>query len=180
MTPTEAMPGTAKRRGRTVHSAKVRSSMGESLSETNPSFSRSMVDEVSGVAFEKGSFDGETVPGGIPLGEGDDALATFLSDNGKTLRDVKIAVASPADTAAGGGTLVMAIQVEGVAQDKLEEFAASSMDEGEKSTVGGKEVYGAGMAGFGAYVYVKDDVIFYVLSMGGDASATDAIFEQLP
>jgi len=137
-------------------------------------------DEVNGVAFQKGSFDGETVPGGIPLGEGDDALATFLSDNGKTLRDVKIAVASPADTAAGGGTLVMAIQVEGVAQDKLEEFAASSMDEGEKSTVGGKEVYGAGMAGFGAYVYVKDDVIFYVLSMGGDASATDAIFEQLP
>ena len=137
-------------------------------------------DEVSGVAFEKGSFDGETVPGGIPLGEGDDALATFLSDNGKTLRDVKIAVATPADTASGGGTVVMAIQVEGVSEDKLEEFAASSMDEGEKTTVGGKEVYGAGMAGFGAYVYVKDDVIFYVLSMGGDDAVAEGIFEQLP
>jgi hypothetical protein len=137
-------------------------------------------DEVGGVAFEKGSFDGETVPGGIPLGEGDDALATFLSDNGKTLRDVKIAVATPADTASGGGTVVMAIQVEGVSEDKLEEFAVSSMDEGEKTTVGGKEVYGAGMAGFGAYVYVKDDVIFYVLSMGGEAAVTEGIFERLP
>jgi hypothetical protein len=36
------------------------------------------------------------------------------------------------------------------------------------------------MAGFGAYVYVKDDVIFYVLSMGGDAAVTDGIFERLP
>jgi hypothetical protein len=135
--------------------------------------------EVNGVTFQKGSFDGSSVPGGIPLGEGEDAFATFLADNGKSLNDVNVAVASPTDTEAGG-SLVMAIQVEGVSSDKLFAFATGDMTDAEKTTVGGKEVYGSGVAGFGAYVYVKDDVVFYVLSMGGDASLAEGIFEQLP
>jgi hypothetical protein len=135
--------------------------------------------EVNGVTFEKGSFDGSTVPGGIPLGEGEDDFATFLSDNGKSLTDVRVAIASPTESDAAG-SLVMAIQVEGVSSDKLLAFATADMTDAEKTTIGGKEAYGSGMAGFGAYVYVKDDVVFYVLSMGGDASLAEGIFEQLP
>jgi hypothetical protein len=135
--------------------------------------------EVNGVTFEKGSFDGSSVPGGIPLGEGEDDFATFLADNGKSLNDVNVAIASPTESDAGGG-LVMAIQVEGVSSDKLLAFATADMTDAEKTTIGGKEAYGSGMAGFGAYVYVKGDVVFYVLSMGGDASMAEGIFEQLP
>jgi hypothetical protein len=135
--------------------------------------------EVNGVKFQKGSFDGSTVPGGIPIGERDEDFAKFLADNGKTLNDVKIAIASPVDSAAGG-SLVMAIQVEGVSSEKMLAWAAAASSDMEKTTVGGKEVYGAGAAGFGAYIYAKDDVVFYVLSMGGDASLAEGIFQQLP
>ncbi len=44
-----ATPGTESRRGLSVQSAKVRSSIGVSLSETRPILSRSIVEEVSGV-----------------------------------------------------------------------------------------------------------------------------------
>src|SRR5260370_30686018 len=43
-----ATPGTESRRGLTVQSASVRNSMGESLSETRPILSKSMVEDVSG------------------------------------------------------------------------------------------------------------------------------------
>ncbi len=135
--------------------------------------------EANGVAFEKASFDGSTVPGGIPLGDDEDDFTKFLADNGKSASDVKIAVASPTDAAAGS-TLVMAIQVEGVSSDALLGFVATELSDLEKTTVGGKEVYGAGAAGFGAYFYVKGDTVFYVLSMGGDAATTEDILRQLP
>lgn len=135
--------------------------------------------EVNGVKFEKGSFDGSSVPGGIPLGEGEDDFAKFLADNGKTLNDVRVAVASTTDSEASG-SLVMAIQVQGVSGDKLAEFATGDMADAEKTTVGGKEVYGSGMAGFAAYVYPKDDIVFYVLTVGGDGSLAEGILQQLP
>ena len=53
-----ATPGTESNRGLTVQSANVRNSIGESLSETRPIFSRSIVDEVSGDIF------GVFTPGG--------------------------------------------------------------------------------------------------------------------
>jgi hypothetical protein len=49
----------------------------------------------------------------------------------------------------------------------------------QKTTLAGKEVYGAGMGGFGAYVYPKDDIVFYVLVMGGENLA-EGILAQLP
>jgi hypothetical protein len=134
--------------------------------------------EVNGITFEKASFDGSTVPGGIPLGEGDDDFTKFLEDNGKSLRDVKVAIASPTDTEAGG-SFVMAIQVQGVPSDKLLEWAMQSSSEMEKTTIAGKEVYGSGAAGFGAYIYPKGDVVFYVLSFGGE-DLVDGIISALP
>ncbi len=133
--------------------------------------------EVNGITFEKASFDGSTFPGGIPIGGGDDEFLQFLEDNGKSLEDLRVAIASPTDTESGG-SMVMAIQVQGLAADKFLEFATSDMAD-QKTTVAGKEVYGAAMGGFGAYVYPKDDIVFYVLVMGGD-DLSEGIFSQLP
>jgi hypothetical protein len=133
--------------------------------------------EVNGVAFQKASFDGSTFPGGIPIGGGDDEFLQFLEDNGKSLEDLRVAIASPTD-AESAGSMVMAIQVVGLPGDTFLEFATADMTD-QKTTVGGKEVYGAGMAGFGAYIYPKDDVVFYVLVTGGE-DLSEAIFEQLP
>ena len=47
------------------------------------------------------------------------------------------------------------------------------------ATVGGKQVLEAGIPGIGIVLYVKDDVVFYVLALG-DASLTDAIVSALP
>jgi hypothetical protein len=135
--------------------------------------------EVNGVKFERTSFDGGTVPGGIPIGEGDEDFAKFLADTGKSLSDVRIAIASPTDPEAAG-SIVMAIQVKGAPSDKLLKWVTQDSTDMEKTTVGGKEVYGAASGGFGAYFYVKDDIVFYVLSMGGDASLAEGIFRQLP
>lgn len=134
--------------------------------------------EVAGVAFERASFDGAAYPGDLPVGGGDDEFAMFLAANGKSPDDLRIAVATPIGAEAGG-SMVMAIQVRGVAQDKLAEFALADMSAEERTTVAGKEVYGAAAAGFGAYVYLKDDIIFYVLVMGGE-DLTEGIISQLP
>jgi hypothetical protein len=117
-------------------------------------------------------------PGGIPVGDGDDEFVQFLSDNGKSLSDVSIAVATPTSTDAGG-SMVMAIRVDGMSSDKMMEWVTQDASDMEKTTIGGKEVYGAGAAGFGAYFYVKGDTVFYVLSMGGENLA-EGIFQQLP
>lgn len=134
--------------------------------------------QVGGVTFQKASFDGSSYPGGIPIGEGGDELTTLLTENGKTLNDVNIAVATPTDSTAAG-TMIMAIQIEGIPSQKLVDFATASMDGAEKTTIGGKEVYGAAQAGFGAYIYVKDDVMFYILAMGGE-NITEEILAALP
>src|SRR5450759_2655036 len=71
---------------------------------------------VNGVAFGRTSFGGAAMPAGIPIGSGD--LATFLQQNGKTLADVNIAMATPTD-AAKAATFVMAFQIKGVDGAKL-------------------------------------------------------------
>jgi hypothetical protein len=133
--------------------------------------------EVNGVTFQKASFDGSTFPGGIPIGGGDEEFLQFLEDNGKSLEDLRVAIASTTDTESGG-SMVMAIQVAGLAGDKFLEFATADMTD-QKTTIAGKEVYGAGMGGFGAYVYPKDDIVFYVLVTGGE-DLSEGIFQQLP
>jgi hypothetical protein len=134
--------------------------------------------EVAGIPFERASFDGASYPGDIPVGGGDDEFSMFLEANGKSLDDLRLAVATPIGAEAGG-TMVMAIQVVGVAHDKFAEFALADMTDAERTTIAGKQVYGAAAAGFGAYVYLKDDIIFYVLVMGGEDLA-EGIISQLP
>jgi hypothetical protein len=138
-------------------------------------------DEVSGVKFVRTSFDGNSFPVGVPIGDAD--LEKLLGDNGKSLRDVRVALATPAETAgATAGNMVMAIQVQGADSAKLEAWATGQLgdDSATKTTVGGKEVYGSAAPGIGgAYFYVKDDVIYYVIAFGADNLAEE-ILQQLP
>lgn len=134
--------------------------------------------EAGGVKFQKASFDGASIPGVLPIGEGEDDLTNFLKDNGKGLDDVRFAIATPTDPSAAG-TMVMAIQVKGIPSDKLLAWVAKDMSDAEKSTVGGKQVYGSGAAGFGAWFYVKDDVAYYVIATGG-ADLAESVISQLP
>ena len=136
--------------------------------------------EVNGVAFTRASFDGNSLPSGVPIGDSD--METFLKDNGKGLQDVRVAMATPEGSAATAGSLVMAIQIKGVDSGKLETWATGQFGESAaKQSVGGKDVYGEVVAGVGgSYFYVKDDVVYYVVSFGGPAGLAEAIVAKLP
>ena len=132
---------------------------------------------VGGVAFARTSFGGGLFPATLPVGS--DQLDTFLKANGKTLADVSLAMATPTDTSKAG-SFVMAFQVKGVDGTKLAQVLAGSGDSGlQQTTVGGKQVQQAGVGGFGFTLYVKGDVVFYILALG-DASLTEGILAALP
>ena len=132
---------------------------------------------VGGVAFAKTSFGGGVLPATVPVDSGE--LGTFLQANGKTLADVSLAMATPTDTSKAG-TFVMAFQVKGVDGTKLADVLAGTGSSGlQQTTVGGKQVQQAGAGGFGFTLYVKGDVVFYILAIG-DASLTEGILAALP
>ena len=132
---------------------------------------------VGGVAFAKTSFGGGLLPATIPVGT--DQLGSFLQANGKTLADVSIAMATPTDTSKAG-SFVMAFQVKGTDGNKLAEaLAGTSTSDLQQATVGGKQVLQAGAAGFGFTLYVKGDVVFYILALG-NSSLVDGIVAALP
>jgi hypothetical protein len=132
---------------------------------------------VNGVSFTKTSFGGGSLPATIPVGS--DAMGAFLQANGKTLADVSMAMATATD-ASKAGTFVMAFQVNGVDGTKLAQvLAGTSTSDLQTTTVGGKQVQEAGAAGMGFAIYVKGDVVFYILSIG-DASLTAGILAALP
>ena len=132
---------------------------------------------VNGVAFAKTSFGGGALPATVPVDSGE--LGTFLQANGKTLADVSLAMATPTDTSKAG-TFVMAFQVKGVDGTKLADVLAGTGSSGlQQTTVGGKQVQQAGAGGFGFTLYVKGDVVFYILAIG-DASLTEGILAALP
>jgi len=132
---------------------------------------------VGGVAFARTSFGGGLLPATIPVDSGE--LGTFLQANGKTLADVSMAMATPTDPTKAG-SFIMAFQVKGVDATKLATMLAGSGDSGlQTATVGGKQVQQAGAAGFGFTLYVKGDVVFYILALG-DTSLVDGIVAALP
>ena len=142
-----------------------------------PDLEAMLPSSVNGVAFTKTSFGGGTLPATIPVGS--DAMGAFLQANGKTLADVSMAMATATD-ASKAGTFVMAFQVKGVDGTKLAEvLAGTSSSDLQTTTVGGKQVQEAGAAGMGFAIYVKGDIVFYILSIG-DASLTEGILAALP
>ncbi|MHB8893318.1 MAG: hypothetical protein ACYC65_14890 [Candidatus Limnocylindrales bacterium] len=134
-------------------------------------------DEAAGVKFQKSSFDGASL--GI-LGSGIDTaeLEPILKANGKTINDIRVAIAGPVDTTATDGGMVIAFQIRGLDASKF--MAAMSVDPAAMTdaTIGGKQVLQTGTAGFLVIVYTKGDVLFEVL-LASDAVA-ESILSQLP
>jgi hypothetical protein len=132
---------------------------------------------VNGLAFTKTSFGGGLLPATIPVDSG--VLGTFLKDSGKTMADMSFAMATPAD-ATKAGTYLMAFQVKGADGTKLAEtLAGTSSSDLTKATVGGKQVLQTGATGMGLTLYVKGDVVFYVIAIG-DPTLTEGILAALP
>ena len=134
-------------------------------------------DEAAGVKFQKSSFDGASL--GI-LGSGIDTaeLEPILKANGKTINDIRVAIAGPVDATATDGGMVIAFQIRGLDASKF--MAAMSVDASAmtNATVGGKQVLQTGTAGFLVIVYTKGDILFEVL-LASDAVA-ESILSQLP
>ena len=135
-------------------------------------------DEAGGVTFAKQSFDGAALGAagiGIDIGE----LGPILEASGKTLADVRAAVAAPEGGSATETAAIVAIQVKGLEGDKLVDAmtggGASSLT---KTTIGGKEVLTAGAGGFSVVIYVKDDVLFEILLTSPEL--TEEIVAALP
>jgi hypothetical protein len=130
-------------------------------------------DEAGGIKFAKTSFDGASL-GAAAMGIDTGELGPLLKANGKTINDVRVAIASPADTSGGETAMVIALQVKGVPADKL--LGATGMDTSSltNTTVGGKQVLKAAAGGFTVIIYTKDDVLFEVL-LASDPVATDIV-----
>lgn len=135
--------------------------------------------EANGIRFSKSSFDGSSLGlAGVPIDAGQ--LQPVLEANGKTMKDVRFALASPTDAGSGLSAIVMAFQIQGVDAEKLLPVLDSSGSLGDltQTTIAGKSVRTGGTPPFGAAVYLKDDVLFYVLF--ADEPTTEAIIAQLP
>jgi hypothetical protein len=144
---------------------------------TAPELEAMLPSTVKGVAFTKTSFGGGTLPATLPIDSGE--FGTFLKDNGKTLADLSLAMATPTD-ASKAGTFIMAFQVKGLDASKLAELLGGGSSGGLQTvTVGGKQVEQTAAGGMGLTLYVKGDVVFYVIALG-DASLTEAIIAALP
>ncbi|HEY3335817.1 MAG TPA: hypothetical protein VGK16_11350 [Candidatus Limnocylindrales bacterium] len=135
--------------------------------------------EANGIAFSKSSFDGSTLStAGIPIDAGE--LQPILDANGKTAKDVRFALATPTTPPSGSSPIVIAIQIQGVDAEKLLPVLQSVGDLGDlkQTTIGGKQVRAGGVAPFGAAIYLKGDLLFYVLF--ADDATTEAIISRLP
>jgi hypothetical protein len=133
--------------------------------------------EAGGVKYQKSSFDGASL--GMLGGSIDTAeLDPILKANGKTINDVRVAIAAPLDSANTEAGMVIAFQIRGV--DAAKFMAAMGADVGSmtKTTIGGKDVYQSGAGGFGVIVYPKNDVLFEIL-MASD-KVSESIVSQLP
>jgi hypothetical protein len=133
--------------------------------------------EAAGVKYQKSSFDGASL--GMLGGSVDTAeLGPILKANGKTVNDVRVAIAAPVDSASTEGGMVIAFQIRGVDAAKFMSAMGADLGEMTKTSIGGKDVYTSGGSGFAVVVYPKNDVLFEVL-MASD-TVGEAIISQLP
>jgi hypothetical protein len=136
-------------------------------------------EEANGVTYQRTGFDGDQLGVmGAAAGLDGEAFGKVLQDNGKSLNDVNIAIAAPADSSSSMGGMVYAIQVEGLPATEWMNEMGGGMATDKASTIGGKQVYGEAAGGFGAFVYPKDDTVFMLLLV--DEPTAAAILEQLP
>ena len=109
-------------------------------------------DEVNGVKFTKTSFDGNSFPVGVPIGDCRPREAPHGQRQEPQRRAGGARHAGRRVGRATAGNMVMAIQVKGADSGKLEAWATGQLGDGSatKTTVGGKEVYGSAAPGLAA------------------------------
>jgi hypothetical protein len=135
-------------------------------------------DEAGGTKFTKTSFDGADL-GAAGIGMDTGELDPILGANGKTIADVRVAIASPTNPSATNTATVFAIQVRGLDASKLTDLVTGSdASSFTPATIAGKQVLKAGEGGFNSVIYVKDDILFDII-LASDA-ATEAIVAALP
>lgn len=135
--------------------------------------------EAGGIKFKKESFDGSSIAtSGLEMDTGE--LAPILKANGKTIADVRMAIAQPAVPSATATAVVIAFQIRGVDATKFVALlTAAASDPLVAATVGGKQVQKMGTgSGFSAVIYTKGDVLFEVI--GASDKNVDAIVAALP
>ncbi len=126
-----------------------------------------------GVTFTKTSFDGASIAGaGLPFDSS--KMDPTLSKYGKSVADVKIAIA----TSATGQPMIYALQLQGVPATTFMADAGIDTSGMTKTTISGKSVWSMAAAGLSEVVYPKDDVT-YMIVLGTDAQ-TQAILAALP
>jgi hypothetical protein len=128
-----------------------------------------------GLDFVKSSVTGADVASlGVSLDLPE--LERLAKAQGKTLADVQVAEARPADPTKGG--IVLAIRVPGADPRDVVDATFSSSAALQLATIGGKSVYKVGASGLNVVVYPKDDILFQVV--GAPADLTEAIVAALP
>jgi len=148
----------------------------------DPELAGRFPDTVGGVPFQVISMRGDSP---MMQGNSDPAFDAFLDRVGADLADVSVAFGGGASAEATLG--VAAFRVAGVPQDQLEEeFITASEEAGSitgvaEASIGGKDVWTAtdpsGQAGSTAYIYVKDDTVYFLT--GTEEQATE-ILAALP
>jgi hypothetical protein len=134
-------------------------------------------DEAGGVKFQKTSFDGASLGlagAGIDTAE----LGPILKANGKTISDVRFAIAAPASGTGTETAMVFAFQIRGVDATKFMDAMGTKAADLTSATIGGKQVLTAGAGGFGVIAYPKGDVLFEILLASDTLSK--AILAKLP
>jgi hypothetical protein len=138
-------------------------------------------DSAGGQTFTKTSFDGASIAGAAGLGFDAGELDPILKANGKSIQDVKMAIAAPANAGSTTTpTVIIALQVNGLDASKLAELAGVQAGAGQMTdaTISGKPVKKFGAGAFSGAAYVKDDVLFEIL-FADDAALAD-ILSKLP
>lgn len=136
-------------------------------------------DKAGTTTYTKTSFDGASL-GVAGLGVDSGSLDPILQANGKTIADVRVAMATPATPSATDTSQIVAFQVKGLDASKLIPLFAPT-DSGTTmtpTTISGKQVLQAAAPGFSSVAYVKGDVLFLVIL--ASAAQVQEIVAALP
>ena len=133
-----------------------------------PDLEAMLPDRVGGVELQKLSFGGTSFAfdAGAPFDSS--ALDPFLKANGKTIADVRLAIARPVDAVNGAlATTILALQVKGIDAAQLSNASGGSLGPATATVIGGKQVLQTGTT----FTYFKDDIAFTLLLPNpGDAA----------